>query len=154
MLPTAIDEFAVFGSYFANDFAWRTHHQRVWGDRFSFRNEGSCRDDRTGSDDNTVEQSGSDSDQAFIFHGGAVDDRGMPHGGSLSYRARKTGIRVQAAEILDVGLIPDADRFRISSQYRTEENAGFVPDINLAAYKCVLGNEGIGGDPFGMKCRF
>jgi hypothetical protein len=102
-----------------------------WYD-LSFRDQGTGGNDRSRPDHDSVQKRRSDPDQTFVLDCRSVNDRPVTDGHSVSHRARKSGIGVKAAVILDIALISDPNRFTIPPQHSAEQDAGLLSDVDLS----------------------
>lgn len=75
----------------------------------------------------------------------------MPNGDSVSNRAGKTRVAVQAAEVLNVGLRAYLDSDAVTSKDGSEEHTRLGADRDLASQGCIFRNEAIVGDEFGLE---
>ena len=146
-----LNHFRIDSIGFTNYFSGNTHDQRTGRNDFALRNESTGSDDGPRTDDRTVEHDSADTYQAIVLDRGTMNDRSMPNRDTIADGARETRVAVQAAEILNVGLGTDADLDTITSNHGPEQHARLGTNRNVASQCCVLCNEAIFGDEFGLE---
>ena len=146
-----LNHFRIDSIGFTNDFSGNAHDQRIGRDDFAFWNESTGGDDGPSADDRTVEHDSADADQAIVLDRCPMNDRSMPNGDTIADGARKTGIAVEAAKILNVGSGTDLDPDTITSNHGPEQYARLGTNRDIAPQDCVLCNKTIVRDKFGLE---
>jgi hypothetical protein len=147
-MPDAV-AVAILGRAFHT--AGHADHDAAGRDDSIFGDDRAHADNAAGTDVRPIHDHGPHPDQDIVFHDGPVNDGRVSDRNAVAQRAGHAGIGVQHAQVLDVALPADTNRFAITSNDRVEPNAGLGGDPHIADDPRAGGDKGGVVDQFGTK---
>src|SRR5699024_4145821 len=88
-------------------------------------------------DHSTVEYGGVHTDQSFAFYRAAVKGHFVADGDVILYDERHSRCFMEDGEILDIGVLSDADRCDITTQDCTEPDRGIFIQFHIPSNCCI-----------------